>query len=59
MRQRGCAVARAVARTVGELTNFGRSRLHDEWPGLAEKFRMGGAATFEVFRGTELTWSLV
>ena len=29
MRQRGCAVARAVARTVGELTNFGRSRLHD------------------------------
>ena len=29
MRQRGCAVARAVARTVGELTSFGRSRLHD------------------------------
>jgi len=33
--------------------------LHDEWPGLASKFRIGGAATFEVFRGTELTWSLV
>jgi len=29
MRQRGCAVAPAVARTVGELTDFGHGCLHD------------------------------
>jgi len=29
MRQRGCAVAPAVARNVGELTDFGRGCLHD------------------------------